>query len=161
MVRRIVALGFAFTLVAGLIPACNCSDAPPSGGGGSSPTPTFTPGPGGEWAFTLDGTGFDESDGELVVVRIVHVSNILACDASTTVSGGTFSLTIPTVLNTDEDYSVEFFANLDGNATYNSGVDRTYRIELTGVTGDVAESYDAASGESGIAWPINTSCPTQ
>lgn len=121
-------------------------------------TPTPTPAS-GSYNLTVDGTSFSDHNAQTVLVRVVSGSNVVACSEDVVVSGGTFEATFEGVLIHGADHTVEIVANTDDNGVYNSGVDRTYRVQLEGVTEDVVATADATLGEDGIGWPINTACP--
>ena len=124
-------------------------------------TPTVTPPTVvAEFSLTLSGTNFDFANAELLLVRIVEGPNVIACSETVAIANGQFEVTFQQIFVSGSNYTVEFFANTDGNSVYNSGIDRTFRVELTDVTSDIVQSYDAvATGEKGIGWPINTACP--
>lgn len=160
--KRFILITAIFTL-ATLASACgtNVNNGNPPDYG--EPSATQTPVPGAYLDLTLEGVSFDDHNGQTVMARIINGPNVIACQADIPVQNGTFSVIFDDVLMEDTGYVVEIVAqSVDGDAKYNSGVDRTFMIELLpeDVTTDVVRSYDATAGEHGIGWPINTACPS-
>ena len=86
MTHRVLSVVFFAALLTGCVEVTG--DSPPEY------TPTATP-PSltGEYGLTLSGTNFDFADAELVLVRIVQGSNVIACSDTVAIANGQFTVT--------------------------------------------------------------------
>lgn len=162
-------IGGAFGL---LLAAAACNGG--SGDDDDDVASTATPGPtdAPSKTFALNGSGFQVAHvGETALVRVFatdSASNVVFCGVSAPITGGgTFSVSsVPiAVLTTGSDYTVELFADVNGNSTYETNTenpgnpDHIYSIPLATVVDDVDIDFPHGIQATSITWPRGQGCP--
>ncbi|HOX46176.1 MAG TPA: hypothetical protein PK668_21410 [Myxococcota bacterium] len=86
--------------------------------------------------LTFRGTGFDSHEGEELHVALVHTGVGVLAREVVVVQAGAFELSFPGLLEADQDYSVDFYADENENGECEPTDDHVYRLTLSGVDGD-------------------------
>lgn len=134
---------------------------------------TATPGPtdAPSKTFALNGSGFQVAHvGETALVRVLvtnSMTSVAFCGESAPVTaGGTFSVSsVPVaVLSTGTEYTIELFANVNGDSLYQTNAenpgnpDHIYSIPLAAVGADVDIDFAHGIQATAITWPHGESC---
>jgi len=146
--RSGIRIGCAVVLVA--TAACSGSGDDDDDDAATTATPSPTDAP--SKTFALNGSGF----------QVAHVGETAPITA-----GGTFSVSsVPTaVLTTGSDYTIELFANVNGDSLYQTNTenpgnpDHIYSIPLAAVNDDVDIDFPHGIQATSITWPRNEACP--
>ena len=153
---------------AALVAACSGSGDDDDAATTATPSPTDAP----SKTFALNGSGFQVAHvGETALVRVFvtdSASSVAFCGESAPITaGGTFSVSsVPTaVLTTGSDYTIELFANVNGDSLYQTNTenpgnpDHIYSIPLAAVNDDVDIDFPHGIQATSITWPRNEACP--
>lgn len=91
--------------------------------------------------FTFDATGFTPHVGQLFGLAVYHVSErlpgvfdreLVGLYRLASVPGASFTVSIPGIVQANEDYSVDFFADLNGNGAYDPPpADHAWRLDAS------------------------------
>ncbi len=97
--------------------------------------------------LTLNGTGFDPHDGQILAVAIHDLDGFaLSGGGMTTVAAGSFSIMVADKLEAGAEYAVDYFADMNGNKKCDAD-DHAWHLEIPAVAGDVVldEIHDPAA----------------
>jgi hypothetical protein len=101
--------------------------------------------------FTFSGTGFTPHLGQLFGLAVYHLSTVppgvtdrrlVGLYRLAAVPAASFSITIPGIIQAGEDYSVDFFADLNGNEAYDlPPTDHAWRVDASSDAAGLAVSF--------------------